>query len=167
MHFHNCADQWVKTPLHVQKFVQVNFVTVLNVLVVKLAVSEDVVHVVFGAPPFKTESSCQACCDSAVFHEPRMAVVGHWVTDPAWNHLSESEKQNAYNCAFSRACDHHCAEQCDRQCGFAIPERLEEMMNFFVHLVVFNWVFGRLSFWNNGERLENFLCLFGMKTSGF
>jgi hypothetical protein len=41
------------------------------------------------------------------------------------------------------------------------------MMNLFVHLVVFNWVFGRLSFRNNGERLKNLFCLFGMKTSGF
>ena len=69
----------------------------LDVIIVQLAVGENVVHVVLGAPPLKAIAAGDCGHDSAVFHEEGVAVVGHRVADPAWNNLGKSEQQDAYD----------------------------------------------------------------------
>lgn len=49
----------------------------LDVLVIKLAVSENMVHVVLGAPPLKAVSTDDGGYDSSVLHKQWMSVVGH------------------------------------------------------------------------------------------
>lgn len=53
----NCTDKGVKPPLEVQEGVKIDFIVVLNVIIVKLTISEHMMHIVFGGPPFKAEST--------------------------------------------------------------------------------------------------------------
>jgi hypothetical protein len=67
--FQDRTHQRVKSPLQVQELVQVDFVIVLDVIVIKFAVCENVVHIVLWAPPLQAVSACYCCHHPAVFHE--------------------------------------------------------------------------------------------------
>lgn len=77
MKFLDGFNQRIESPFQVKEFVKVDFVVVLNVLIVKCAICENVMHVVFWAPPFQTISTGQGRNNSTVLHEEWMSVVSH------------------------------------------------------------------------------------------
>lgn len=83
----------------------------LDVIVVKLTVSEDVVHVMFRAPPFQAETSNDCSHDSAVLQEKWMSVVSHRVANPTRDDLGKGKQQNTYDRAFGCASDHQSRKQ--------------------------------------------------------
>ena len=91
--------------------------------------------------------------------------MGHWVAYPTRDNLCKGEKQHTHYSVRCRACDHHRAEQCDRQCNLTLPYRLKEMFDLVEDLVILLRLLGGLACGNYWEGLEYFLGLLWMKTS--
>ena len=89
--------------------------------------------------------------------------MSHWVTHPSWDYLRKSEQQNAYQCAFCRACDKQRWNQHHWQSCLTSPNRLEQMLDLIENNVVLFRLFWRFRGWNDGKRLEDLFSLLRMK----
>ncbi len=88
----------------------------LDVLVVLANISEHVMHVVFGAPPFDREPSQQRSFNSSENVQGFVAAVRARVAHPPHQHLRQGETDDAQRVVFGDETDDpHAGHQQEKQ----------------------------------------------------